>query len=406
LVTYGIRTCIKAIGLLDESILRSDHIAIFIDLDLLFLFGPAPERLERPQFRNLKVDDLRISDSYRKLLHKQFECQNIYERVKKISERRKADYWSLEDEHAYKTLDRDITAAMLWAAEKCSIQKEHNTSWPPSLSKATHAIRYWPTRMLKNGIQYADDCVLEYYLEHSYVDASNFDKTMSVKACDAELRNTKARFKDVLADAISNSDLFEVEVSTAMVERRYPHFTEDNVLQVQEREERIDKEVRQRETRRSTQKSFRKLGYQIRGHVKPNSMKKSCLNRMDVQMEDGIWRQIVRKGKVTEHLIERNVEQLSHAGATPLGYTELGHTGETPMFEATLEGTFDHEALSDDALAAIVKQLRKHSAVRQIVQPIVTEENFASTFKCVPEKTASSFYGRGVHHYNDCAKSS
>jgi hypothetical protein len=64
---------------------------------------------------------------------------------------------------------------------------------------------------------------------------------MSVKACAFELRNAKARFKDVLAEAISKSDLYEVEVSTARVERRYPHLTDDNVLQAQEREERIEK---------------------------------------------------------------------------------------------------------------------------------------------------------------------
>jgi hypothetical protein len=58
--------------------------------------------------------------------------------------------------------------------------------------------------------------------------------------------------------------------------------------------------------------------------VKPNSTKKSSLNRLDVQTEDGLWQQIVGKTQVEEHLIERNVEQFSHAGATPLGYTDLG----------------------------------------------------------------------------------
>jgi hypothetical protein len=140
---------------------------------------------------------------------------------------------------------------MLRAAKKCSIRKQHYMPWAPSLSKATNVILYWTTQISKNGIRYDDDCILEYYLEHSDVDALHFDKTMQVKACAAELRNAKARFKDVLADAISNSDLYEVEVSTASVERRYPHITEDNVLQAQEREERIDKEVKQRETRRS-----------------------------------------------------------------------------------------------------------------------------------------------------------
>jgi hypothetical protein len=122
---------------------------------------------------------------------------------------------------------------MLRAAEKCSIRKQHDTPWAPSLSKATHAIRYWTTRISKNGIRYTGDCVLEYYLEHSDVDASHFNNIMPVKACADELRNAKARFKYVLANAISNSDLYEVEVSTARVERIYPHITEDNVLQAQ-----------------------------------------------------------------------------------------------------------------------------------------------------------------------------
>jgi hypothetical protein len=89
---------------------------------------------------------------------------------------------------------------------------------------------------------------------------------------------------------------------------------------------------------------------------------------------------------VEEHLIERNVKQFSHAGATPLGYTDLGrelvHTGNTPMVEAILDGTFKHESLMDEALAAILKQLRKHPNVQEIIQPIVTEEDFKSSFKC------------------------
>jgi hypothetical protein len=128
---------------------------------------------------------------------------------------------------------------------------------------------------------------------------------MSVKDCASELRNAKSKFKDVLDEATSNTDLYEVEVATARVERKYPHLVEDNVMQAQEREDRIEKEVKQGENRRSTQKSFRKLGYQIRGHVKPNSTKKLSLNRMSVQTRMGSddklsarlrWRNISLKG--------------------------------------------------------------------------------------------------------------
>jgi hypothetical protein len=63
---------------------------------------------------------------------------------------------------------------------------------------------------------------------------------------------------------------------------------------------------------------------------------------MDVQMDDVVWRQTVGKDQVEEHLVKRNMEQFSHAGGNPLGYTELGqelgHTGDTPMYEALLDG--------------------------------------------------------------------
>jgi hypothetical protein len=57
---------------------------------------------------------------------------------------------------------------------------------------------------------------------------------MSVKDCASELRNAKAKFKDVLDEATSNGDLYEVEVATARVEWRYPHIIEDNIMQAQE----------------------------------------------------------------------------------------------------------------------------------------------------------------------------
>jgi hypothetical protein len=88
------------------------------------------------------------------------------------------------------------------------------------------------------------------------------------------------------------------------------------------------------------------------------------------------------------------VEQLSHAGATPFGYTplgkELGPTGDSRMTDNIFNGTLDHAALDDEAINAIVNQLRKHPEMQKILSPIITEEDFKSAFKCVSEKTASS----------------
>jgi hypothetical protein len=109
-------------------------------------------------------------------------------------------------------------------------------------------------------------------------------------------------------------------------------------------------------------------------------------------------------------LIKGNVEQFSHAGATPFGYTELGkdlgHTGDSQMAQEIYYGTLEHDALSDGARYEIVAQLRKHPAIDKILKPVLSPEDFKSAFKCVPETTASSFSGRGVHHYKSRAEGS
>jgi hypothetical protein len=82
LTTSGLTDSIKAIGLLDCSVLNSDHRTLFIDLCIEEIFGPSPEKLAQPHYRNLKLDDPRTSEEYCKILHKQFECHNIHRRVK------------------------------------------------------------------------------------------------------------------------------------------------------------------------------------------------------------------------------------------------------------------------------------------------------------------------------------
>jgi hypothetical protein len=108
-----------------------------------------------------------------------------------------------------------------------------------------------------------------------------------------------------------------------------------------------------------------------------------------------------------EHISQRNVEQFSHAGKIPFGYTELGdalgHTGDSPLAEDILDDKADHPALKNEALHAIVKQLKRHPVIQNIIKPVITVEDFRSAVKCVPEKTASSYSGRGIPHYKACA---
>jgi hypothetical protein len=125
---------------------------------------------------------------------------------------------------------------------------------------------------------------------------------------------------------------------------------------------------------------------------------------------EGLWKHIIGKDDLEHHLIEQNIEQFSHAGAKPFGYTdpgkELGHTGDSQMAQDIFEGKFEHAALSYSAIHALVEQLRRHPAIDNLLEPMVTPEDFKYSFKRVPEKTASSFSGRGIYHYKAYAEGS
>jgi hypothetical protein len=88
LITSGLDEDFVYVGLLDRYILQSDHSGIFVDLRIEGIFGQHPDKLAPHQFRNLKLDDPRISDKYSKIIHKQFENHNYYRRIKRVFSKR------------------------------------------------------------------------------------------------------------------------------------------------------------------------------------------------------------------------------------------------------------------------------------------------------------------------------
>jgi hypothetical protein len=151
--------------------------------------------------------------------------------------------------------------------------------------------------------------VLNYYLARSDVDVKAF-----YKQCRHQANNVRAKFKDTLKNVNDNSTQYEHEVAAELVERRHPHLAEYNSTHALEREELILKELKRRENKRVTARSFKKVGRQIRGHVKPSSLKNTSLTRLEVQDSTGIWKQIQGKESIEEHIAQQNVEQFSYAG--------------------------------------------------------------------------------------------
>jgi hypothetical protein len=185
------------------------------------------------------------------------------------------------DETIYEKLDADISEAMKHAERMCNLHKYHATPWAKSLVQAAHTISYWDARVSQRGNREFDDEAVNYYLARSNVYKERHDTTMTITACINQLNSARRQLKDVA----NNGAFYEVEVTIACVEKSFPHFTEDNVVCAIEREEKIELELKAQENRRNTQGSFRELGRQIQGHVKPKYNNKSSIIGKD-ELED------------------------------------------------------------------------------------------------------------------------
>jgi hypothetical protein len=328
--------------------------------------------------------DPRISDSYRRALHRQFELHKVYQRVNTISMCGKAADWSIDDEDKYEGLDRDIGQAMVRVELVCSTRNLHTKAWSKSIGRATHGIKYWDMMIKRGGTRDPTDDILNY--------TEGLNKDLSLAECHHQASNVRAKLNDVVTEAITYGTSYELEVATMRIHKRFPKLFENTALE-QEREDLIQKTPKFSENRRYAQRSFKKLGQEIRGQVRPYSVKKSFITALDVPGEDGIWRNIEGKDVVEYHIIDRNIVQFSHAGKTPFGYSdlsqELEHTGDSPMADAMFDGNIVHDALGYPAIIAIVDQLKKHPLIESKINPIVTTEDFKSAFECVPEKILS-----------------
>jgi hypothetical protein len=206
--------------------------------------GTPSEHPPHAQFRKLKLDHRGISDAYRCALHKQFEHHNVYRRLKEISPRGESAEWNIVEEAKYEGVERDIGRAMEHAQNACSTRKLHTTDWSKSNGRATLAIRYWDVQIKRKGVRDLNDAVLNYCVARSNVDVKAFDKTMPLPDCHHQVKNARAKLKDVVADAKN----YELEIAIVRVHKRHPELFDDPALE-EELEDQIVNELKARGNR-------------------------------------------------------------------------------------------------------------------------------------------------------------
>jgi hypothetical protein len=185
---------------------------------------------------------------------------------------------------------------MQHAESKFLSQKKHAEPWYPPIGRATRAIRYWDLRIILLGIQDPANDLLNYYVSKSDVEIRVFDHTLPIHDCIDQINNARAKLKDVITQVTQLRSKFEVDLATAVIEHKHERFQISEEYDAVEKYQFVEKERKSRDNRGTTKKSCCKLGRQIRGHIKPNTLNRSKLMSVEVPGDTpGSWHRLDSK---------------------------------------------------------------------------------------------------------------
>jgi hypothetical protein len=217
--------------------------------------------------------------------------------MQSIETRGNTEDWTMDDENQYDAIDRNITRSMLSTANQCNLRKMHIKQWSPAIGLAKNANQYWDARIKHKADRNPTSGVLNYY-----------NRALPFVECITQINQARQRLKYVVANTKEQRTHKEVQLATVIVEHKQPHFFEGNDHAPVKNVNLVTKVLKTRENRKTG--SWNQSGIQIRGVLKPDTLKPSKIVKIEVPDGDR-WRKVEDKEIMEEHLMERNIEQFS-----------------------------------------------------------------------------------------------
>jgi hypothetical protein len=183
---------------------------------------------------------------------------------------------------------------------------------------------------------------------------------------------------------------YQYDLNTDIIDRLYHHlYPEHSISDKLERDDIIDSKIKHMKESKARSNLFTMLQF----------IKRNAPTRVNV-MVDGLLTPLTTKANIEDHLLYRNPQANLTSGTTPFGHTaldrSLGPTGDSPLADSILDGSFSHQNRAD---SAFTQQLRRRSHHSNIPAARITKKQFACAFGVIREKYASSPSGLNNAHY-------
>ena len=383
ILTHGID--VARAGILEaDSPSASDHLALWLDLDVSTTFGDLSSPMQSLPQRLLTSKNLQTTTNYMEEVSSQFLYHCIEARLQILLDIFEATKTlDAAQQKALFTLDSQVTQIMLRAEKKSSKKSTRKSKWSPAFKQAGQAVSYWERR-----------CRME-----------NF-------GCDKYLRKLGQRCG--ISHSVQDTVFTEVSCKTERAKARGV-FTQMKKHQVQLREDFLDNtaellskgDLRKKATAVKSIKAGEKLrrDFSIIKHALGKSH--SGLANLEIVNSLGLPETLTDKTAIHEALLTFNKAHYQQSNETPGGSKGPAHFLFDPDNPANqIEEILSGKHTTWDGISAESQLWMDElgTITDTIINTTITEAHYIKHFKSHPERTSSSPSGLHIGHHITAAQ--
>jgi len=144
LATEGVLEFVREAGYLAlHEGLVSDHIMLWIEMDMKSFFGGEGPSIVPPQSREFSFDNIEMREKFLRELNDIHQHQAIPDRIRRLEIEYRLHGSSAERVQRYNELDREIIESIKAASRRTVKQKQHGHARSPALSRAGNEVLFW-----------------------------------------------------------------------------------------------------------------------------------------------------------------------------------------------------------------------------------------------------------------------
>jgi hypothetical protein len=390
-MTDKISEFLVAAGILEfHNFWKSDHRALYIDLDLEAFLGGRPSPLEMNANRGLMSNDPRAVKIYRESLLRNLEECGLEEKFEKLIDDVEANGGTLDAALAERADDLDelFTRIKLDSEKECKRVK--SAPWSPKLRIARHMVTYWKLWMSQHKLK------RDYSVRREKIEGD-------LAAINVKVKFRNQTWKQVQTNLRAAQRNLRRVVKNARGLRR-DHLKYQAAAAAESGKTTEAAAIRQIERAENQKESYKRLR-RIMGKAA-----KGGLTHILIEQPDGSTECITDKQEMYNRIVERNKAHFGQADGTPFTVSPLtdilGRYGTTQEAEWLLDGKIRLDRVSEklddkleakEAVISVLRQLGK-GGCRDGFHDFVTVKDYREGHRRWRESTSTSPSGLHLGH--------